>query len=300
MIYSEDQLKSSNFLEKIKVLALDIINEDSFREAYDLSKDLEQSIDKIKGFKDDYTNLYHEYKEVIVKMRWLGLGIMAEDRVVNMFQYHFADIFKIPDYEVWPKLKHVLINMPFFQDRDKFKANIRQALMNNAQKLTSKKILTDKKEASPTIGNWLLDYNKILGTGKVNALSRIEYLTNSLNIKNLDDKEKNKVKVLFDLYERLKLSSSTFEGLENEITIDDDGMMGTIKDGNFEPFRETEKQKLIWQMVANSGKAQNAENNELQADATIEELKQMAASYPAGSFERKAIEEEINRATRNS
>lgn len=297
----ENELTNQEFLNELKIEIEDIINEDKFREAYDLSKYLSSSLDGVKNFKDKNFDLYSEYKDLINKLRWVGLPIMIPDNVVKMFQYHFTVIFKIPEYDIWSKLRTVLLGILVLNERDKFKKQLRDALIKNEEKITGQRLIMNNLKKDATVANWLADYNQTLGTGKINGLARTEYLVNGQNVKNLTDEEKKKIKSLFDLYEKLKLSSQTFEGLENEIPLDEDDATGVIKEGVFEPFKETEKQKQIWQMIQDFLRERSGSKGvEIESDNQLEQLRQMAANYPAGSFERKAIEEEINRVTRSS
>ncbi len=292
----ENDLTKKEYLDELKLEVQDIINEDRFREAYDLSKSLSSALDSLKNFKQANNDLYKEYKELIRKLRWIGLPIVVPEKVVDMFQYHFSVIYDIPEYDVFAKLRTVLLGIIILDERDKFKKQLREALLRNEEKLTSKKLIMNNVMKDPTAGNWLADYNQTLGTGKINGLARTEYLVNGQNIRNLADEEKKKVKLLFDLYERLKLSSQTFEGLEDEITLDEKEATGVIKNGVFEPFKQTEKQKQIWQMIEDFMKERGgsetaaAENNN-----QLEQLKQLASQYPVGSFERKAVEEELGK-----
>ena len=303
---SEKELTNEEFLKKLKLQMEDIISEDRFREAYDLSKDLSSSIDNIRNFKDRSFDLYSEYKDLINKLRWVGLPIMTEDRAADMFQFHFTEIFKIPDYDIWEKLRIILLKIIILDDRDKFKKQLRDALAKNEEKITGRSLIIDNLRKNPTVGNWLADYNKTLGTGVINGLARTEYLVNGQNIRNLNEEEKKKIKILFDLYEKLKLSSQTFAGLENEIPLDEDDAKGIIKEGVFEPFKETEKQKQTWQMIEDFLRerrvGRGAEKKpappkpiKSQAENDLTELKQLAAKYPPGSFERKTVEEEMER-----
>lgn len=301
---TEKELTKKDFLEELKLLAQDIISEDRFREAYDLSKILSSSIDVIKGFKDRNHDLYLEYKDIINELRWVGLPIMTEEGVINMFQFHFTVIFKLPDYDLWEKLRVNLLKIIILDDRDKFKKQLRDALLKNEEKITSQRLIIDDQKKDSTISNWLVDYNRTLGTGGASGLARTEYLVNGKNIRNLNDEEKKKIKILFNLYERLKLSSQTFEGLENEIPLDEDGAVGIIKEGVFEPLKETDKQKQTWQMIEDFLKKHREQGTVgekagvkavNQAENNLTELKQLAAKYPPGSFERKTVEEEIEK-----
>ncbi|PIR13096.1 hypothetical protein COV49_03280 [Candidatus Falkowbacteria bacterium CG11_big_fil_rev_8_21_14_0_20_39_10] len=288
------QLESKDFLEKTKILTQDIISEDRFRKAYDLAKELEQSTEAIKDFKEKNYELYREYKNIIIKLYWLGLPIMTEDRVIHMFRHYFIDIFKIPDYDIWAKLKTVLLGIVVFEDRDKFKKQLINSLTNNQQVITKKQINLDNQNRSPRVANWIKDYNQALGAGSVDALARTQYLTNSKNIKDLSQEEKDRVKVLFDLYEKLKLSSLTIEGLEEDIPVDEEDMRGTVKGGVLEPFKETAEQKKIREIIFGT-KGSEESDSYIGNSYSLDELQKLASQYPAGSLERKAIEEEISK-----
>ncbi|MBI4779189.1 hypothetical protein HY797_01915 [Candidatus Falkowbacteria bacterium] len=296
MLISEAQLNDKKFFEEIKIKSQDFIDYDQFREAYDLAKLLEQSIDQAKGFKDRNYELYRLYKEIIIKMKWVGLPIMSENMAIDYFQNNLTKIFNISWYNLenlWRKLTTILLSIMVFGERDKFKKNLIQALLNNQEKITGKKIIVNNQEKQPTVANWMQDYISVLGTGKINKLARTQYLINGKNTKDLNEQEKNRIKLLFDIYEKLKLSSLTIEGVEEEIPVDEDEIKGIIIGGVFETFKE---EKVLYHEAAKKAEPRiktEAENN-------LAELRRMAANYPPGSFERKAIEEEIDRVARNS
>jgi len=292
MLYNEENLKSEEFLKQIRNQAQDMMIYDEVHEASDLITSLEQVLNQAKDFKDKYYDLYVEYKKIIIRLKWLILPMLTDDEVIDLFRNHFRQIYKMPDYDLGQKLKAFLLGFIVFQDRDNFKKDLRQALLVNQEKLTSKKLIINNQEKMLTVGNWILDYNSSLGSGIADNLKRTQYFINSSNIKKLDKEERNRVKLLLDLYERLKLSSFTLEGLEEDIPVDEPGHIGIIRNGVFEPYKEED---LNYQPVkfAVAAVNQGAENN-------LEQLKQLAAQYPAGSLERKAVEEEISRITRSS
>ncbi len=296
-----DQLIDKYFLVEIKRLSDEIIGEDNFQAAYKLSQEISSSIDLIKNYKRDYNDLYREYQDMIIRLRWVGLNILTEDKVIEMFKYNFIEIFSILDFNLWEKLKTVLLSIILVEPRDKYKKQLIQALLDNRQNITSKSIIIDNQPQEPTVSNWLLVYNKVLGTGEVNDLARVDYLVNDRNIQNLNNEEKRRIKFLFDLYERLKLSSQTFTGLENDIPIDDPGKEGIIRNGVFEPLEKmNQKQQLVWDIAGEVvRKRDKTEIKPLKlkekTNNNLAELKALALSYPPGSLERKVVEEEIEK-----
>lgn len=287
----EKDLKNKDYLEKvIKKQAENIISENRFREAYDLAKELTGAIDRIKNFKESDYELYIKYRDIIIKLRWVGLPIMTENMVERMFKYHFTKIFLIPEYDLWLKLRTVLLGINILDERDIFKKKLRDALLNNQEKITKKRLIINNQEKDSTIANWFYDYNKTLGTGRASTLARTQYLTNGENIKKLSEDEKERVKLLFNIYERLKLSSQTLEGLEEDIPVDEENLKGVVREGIFEPLpKMTAEQELFWQLAEETIKERETRENSLR------QLRSDLNQYPPNSLERKAIEEEIRK-----
>lgn len=286
----EKELNNEEYLIKVKMEAEDIISENRFREAFDLSEELKKAIESVNNFKENYYELFIEYKKIIVKLRWVGLPVATEETVINMFKNYFVEIFTIPDFQVWEKLLPILQWIRPLENRDVFKKNIRDALLMNKQKITGKKLIIGREEKEPTITNWFLDYNRAVGALKVNSLARTQYFINGVNIKNLSQEEKARVKTLFDLYEKLKISSATLEGYEEDIPVDDEGQEGNIRGGVFEPLPKlTAQQKLVWEI------AQEVVREREARESNIKEMQGSLNNYAVGSLERKAIEEEIKK-----
>ncbi|MFH1029691.1 MAG: hypothetical protein V1770_00340 [bacterium] len=222
--------------------------------------------------------------EVLNKLKWIALPKFSEDEIVKMFGESFTTIFELPDYNLWGKIKQKIIADIWYEDRDNFKKAIGKALLKNTEWLTSQNIIINGKEEHPTVGNWLKDYNVNLGFAPVNAAKQSEYLTNSGNMKKLvssikykvssegEEKseirnwklegkekvpgtlgvpgtdenmsEKDRLKILFNFYEKLKLSSLTAEGLEEDIFIDEDGVRGVLSEGTFTKIDPKVEQRL--------------------------------------------------------
>ncbi len=304
MPFSLEQLADRKTFEDIKSKYNEIVIYDQPTEAYDLAKDLEKSLENIKDFKERYPEFFVVYKKIIHRLKWIGLQVMTESMVAEMFKYQFNEIFNIQGLtvdELWRKLKIILLVILDFNERDEYKKELRNTLLNSQEKLTEKRLIINNQEKSPTVGNWILDYNSNLGAGIADNLKRTQYFINSLNIRNLRAEEKVKAKFLLDFYEKLKYSSNTLEGLEEEIAIDDEGMKGIIKAGVFEPLKEDENKIVARKIQIQPGQlVKRAEVKTGAVETRQDDLKNLASHYLEGSLERKAIEEEINRLTHNT
>ncbi len=290
MIFTKEQLLKREFLEKVKKKAEDFLASDSFQEGYDLAKSLKLSIDK-DNFKAELPELYKEYYLISIRLAWLGLNIMKEADVRDMFQYHFSKIFRIPDYDIWQKVRTILISIIILSDRDRFKKSLRDALLNNKEKLTFQKLKIGNEEKEPTVGNWLLDYTRNLGGGIADKLKFSQFLTNGANIRKLNHQERDRVRMLFELYERLKLSSQTLEGIEEDIPIDEEFGKGIISEGVPHFYKEDENSRAF----ENIADSVIRERDGGSPGTKLPSLKDLINSYPVGSLERKALEEELKR-----
>ncbi|MFH1890605.1 MAG: hypothetical protein ABIJ91_03520, partial [Candidatus Kuenenbacteria bacterium] len=181
--------------------------------------------------------LYNSYERLLILNKWISLSIRPDDDFIDLFKNCFTYIFQLSDnIEIWKKIKAKLQAILAFEDRDEIKAKIRKVLLANTEILTKKEIIFDNKKYSGTVGNWLQDYNRVVGTGKVDKLKKENYLINSDNIKGLDVGDRKRISFLINLYERLKLSSLTPEGLEDPVSVVVNGRLATLREGHFEPI----------------------------------------------------------------
>lgn len=84
-----------------------------------------------------------------------------------------------------------------------------EALIRNEERLGKNNIIRSTgSELSPTVSNWLKDYEERIKEKPDRILTRTEYLTNSLNIQKISPKEKEKIKKIIELYDFLKFPIS--------------------------------------------------------------------------------------------
>ena len=289
------KLKDPAFFMVVKEAADDYISDNDFTEAYNLGAGLDGEIEK-KEFRMEVPELYKKYKEMVIKLLWVGLPVMTQGEIKRMFREHFVkSCALIPDYEYWYKLKPALLSIKILDNRDVFKRQLMQALAENQEKITYKRLTVNGVEKEPTVANWILDYNRVLGASATNGIARTQYLVNSVNVKSLSKEEKGKIQKLFELYERLKLSSQTLEGYEFDIPVNELGVNGTIRQGVFEPTPPETKRDIIVKGIIDEMMGRTKTTAGKGKEDQIAALINLSGQYPAGSLERRAIEEEIRK-----
>lgn len=296
MIFERKQLIDEKFYKTLLQIFNEVAYADDFLGAHRLSNELTKYFETDKEFKNEYHELYVKYALVIIKLRWLGLQIVKEERIIDLFQYNFTKIFGIPDFEIWERLKRVLVAIPYLPYRDEVKQKIRTALVKNNEKLTSQKFIINNEIKDATVANWLKDYQLQVGIGVADKLIKSQYLIKGENIKILSIEEKEKVKTLLNIFEKIKLSSMTLEGLEEDVPIDEEYGKGIIVEGVPYLYKKDElenKYSDIAQKIIELRDKKDANEIDRQIPPELDSLKKEAAGYPINSLERKAIEEEI-------
>jgi len=266
-----NRIFDNDYLESLKYVANVIIIRDDVKNAYILLNVLKEAVAAKKSELAANKEIYNFYKKVIIRIRFIALPLLDDKEVIDLLANYFTWQFDLPDYDMMEKLSSKLTNILILADRDKFKASLKEALLANQETITNNAEIK-------TIADWLKNYSSKLGLGVADNLERTQYFIDLTKVKGVDEHYVNKLKVLFNFYEALKFSSLTPEGFDEEIPMMINNKLCIFRRGVLEPVDK------IKGIISADEKVNN-----------LEEFKKLAANYPVGSFERKAIEEEIKK-----
>ena len=282
-----ENLNDPVFIDQLdeKVNKIEFFNDT--KEALYLSRYLEKLLFKNeKNIRD--TEILEIIKIIIARLKFILFNTLGDNEILYIFDKYLAVGIKMAYLDLAEILK-MRISFIRIDKRDEFKEKIRNIILNNQEEITKKSIINNQIKDRPTIAAWLKLYNKELGTGIINNLEQNKFYIDNPNFGKLGDLEKLELKELFNMYEYLKRSSMTIEGNEDDmVVIDIDGSDYWFKEGIFIKLDKAEK------IVNNPGKNKSQQMID-QTKTDVEQLKQLASKYPAGSFERKAVEEEIDK-----
>ncbi len=272
--------------KKIKEYSEQVLYSEDWRGADNLIYFLKQNIKKLDLEKSNNL-LFQEYKKMILKLKWVCLDIYSEEEILELIKNNFIYIYRVnDDYDIWHHIRIKLLQQLDFDKRNDFKLRIRQALKDNNQ------TLTDSGEIK-SVRDWINEYAKNVGESIVPKLKQLDFFQKNHNIQMLNDKDKNKVKKLLNFYERLKISSKSLLGVEEGVPVPEEESPHThIRDGQIIAPVKDDKLSMLIKQVLTQRSSLGMNNKE---EKKIDELQKMVSQYPAGSLERKAIEEEINR-----
>lgn len=309
--------KNNYTIEETKK-AVDVFSEyNNDRGAYEYYKGLKKFI-KETELKQADPKLYGDLYNYLIRLKFIALNFFNDwQEVEELLKNHFETIYKIKYYDLWNKIKLNLLTISDLNKRDEIKSELKNILLNCDRVIIDKKKYKEVKDLSTTVAEWLKDFIVHLGIGKIDHFKKVQYLTNSENIKGLNEEDKNRLKVLFDFYEKLKISSNTPEGFESDIPMVINGKHIIYTEGRVEEIDpkvidliksikvrdetvdDKEKEVGYSKQLSNQSPADSLEKKAIQEEKEkedkIDELFKLVNQYPEGSLERKAIEEEINK-----
>lgn len=234
-------LNALKILEAVKWHTEQAVNFDSIEKAHKIVLKLSKLLAETRVERPDAE---FEYQSALMRAKFIALPVLRDGDVIELMQSNFVQIFELPDYDLWGKLKIKLISIPQFEDRDVLKKKIREALLQNDQAITKESLILDTKSVKGTVRNWLMDYHRSVGTGKIEAIQLSQYLINGANTKSLSQESREKLDFLLKFYEKLKLSSIDLEGVEETMIFNVEGELDIYEEGRVERIGHDAKELL--------------------------------------------------------
>ncbi len=216
-----------------------------------------------------------DYQEMILKARFIALDRLKIEEIVELLQSNFPLVFNLENYDLWAAVKAKLVAEPVYAERDEMKRKIRDAILSSEQTLTDEEIAQDDTSIKGTVKNWLADYNRSVGTGKIETLKMSQYLTNSPTTRKLSAASRAKLDYLLKFYEKTKLSSLDYDGIEEPMLFNVDGKMFIFEEGQVEKPSQD-----VLEMVARAEAAEEM----ISVKSSLEER------YKGSDAEKKSIE----------
>ncbi|MCX6796403.1 MAG: hypothetical protein NTW06_02800 [Candidatus Falkowbacteria bacterium] len=309
---NDENIKTNSLVDESHLKTLDslvkrIISNDDEKKAFELSALLDKAMVNNAAELKANNEIFNFYKNIIIKLKFIALSLLSENEIIELLNNYFVWQFTIEHYDFIDKFKKKLLYIVVYEDRDKFKEDVKKSLLENGLIITRE---TERK----AIKDWLNDYNSNLGLGVADKLKRTQYLINLKRIRNLQDFEIERLKILFNLYEFLKISSLSPEGFDEDVLIDIDGSLQVFSRGNLESISgvftkardvsgppKTTEEKTIEDLIAqkktmkDEGIAGKVIEEQIDNTKKVEELKIMLNKYKDNSLQKRAIEEEIRK-----
>lgn len=286
---------NKDYQTRLKDVVQSIIMYDDVPKAVELSSILSKALVENASAFVSFPAELSFYKKIITQLKFLGLPLVDDKEVISLIKDSFSGQFEIPDYDLLKKISGKLLNIILIKDRNSFKTALKNALSENNEKIVDNYNLK-------TIKDWIKDYITKVGLDQKDNLVKAQYLVKLRDAKTISPAQINKLVLLFNFYDLLNAPSDTPEGFEEEPPIMINGKLYIFRKGTLELVGENEEVSSALEFMGSDTSETPLESRStgasLDTDATLThtaELEEMLKSFSPGSFEYKAISQEILR-----
>lgn len=224
-----------------------VVLEDDQPKAFLFVKNMEYLLEKQK-IKETNPRMFEDYQKLVNRAKLVALPVLSDEEVLNILENNIVSALDIELYDLWYKLKSKLINIYNLDKRSDFRERCYRTLEKNKQFLTREPILKEERPITGEVANWLAEYR-----GETEDLRKADkeirsgfylsiFFTRNKSYGRLSPEEKERVKKILELYEKLRIPSHSLEGMEELIVfVDEKGEMSIFKEGVMEKVKAGEK-----------------------------------------------------------
>jgi len=254
----------------------------------------------------DLINSTPDNAKILIDLKFLLIPFLADKDVVDLFKKNLIDGLYLKEINLIERLKKRFIFLDI-DDRDSAREGIKAALLASNNSIVGKVVVDGGKEII-SASDWVKDYLSFTQDDQ-SALKKAQYL-NARSGK-LSEKEKNILKIFFDVYNFLDASSKSPEGFEDDILLKENGKLITTHKGAvvvLYDFNNPPKSKAVKKKSSSKKElsSQPGPSLEISKDSSsteeqdipvspLSELEKILNNYSPSSLEYKAIQQEISR-----
>ncbi|MFA6416584.1 MAG: hypothetical protein WCW61_00130 [Patescibacteria group bacterium] len=209
-----------------------IVVADDQPKAFQFLRILEKALEaNFQELKEDI-NLAHFYQDLILKLEFIALPSLDEKEMLSLFKNNFCYQFNLDDYNLERRINTKFLSILPIEDRNNLKEELKKTLLENAEEIT-------KNFEIKTVRDWLKNYTSKIGLEASDKLARAQYMMGLKGDKNISTEEYEHLKILFDFFDKLNISSDAPNGLEEEYTMMINGKLHIFRKGVLEPVHES-------------------------------------------------------------
>lgn len=215
-----------------------------------------------------------DMQDLSMRIFALALPVASDADVLRYICEYAPYLLGRPDVDMTDLVRRKLLSMPFIEDRDVYRERLREALADSSVVITAR---MDQAQGG-TLKEWLHAYTTSNSTN--DSLQRAQFVARIQENNHLAPEEKIRVEHLVNLFDYLRLSSSS-DGFEEEGLVEMDDKLYQVQGGRFTEVKKDSDP--IFQSVYNGFSVVNAvQSNVL---SPLEETAYTYAAHPIESME---------------
>ncbi|MDP3985918.1 MAG: hypothetical protein U1C53_02320 [Candidatus Veblenbacteria bacterium] len=215
-----ERLQNSGFVEHLSNFINFLAVQDDVERGAQLRKILVEALIQRSEISSTDPKLWLRYGGLKYRLDALLLPILSDSEILDFFSHGIARVLSDINIELVDKVQARLLGIILHEERDRHKGELRQSLMENNETLVEVNI---EGKNLRTCSDWVKDYSSVVGLGEIDPLKKQQYLSQNPTLRGLVPEQREILRRLFNLFDYLKLSSITPEGLEEKVTFIESG-----------------------------------------------------------------------------
>jgi|GEM_PF-5252829 len=205
--------------------------------------------------------VFRGYQSLLVLMRAVALSRLTQEEIIAYFRQGIAEALRQPELDIIEKLTAKLVTIFFVEERNQFKADLRAALRQNNERLTTQNFRQTQGgiaggNTAPTVSQWLLHAEG----ARVKDDTYLDAIDLDPSYHELNDNESRFVERLMVLEDFLLIDSATPAGIEEAFTYTDpEGRLMVSERGTSHPAVDDQTEKLFRKYFPNLVKSEGEE-----------------------------------------
>lgn len=188
-------------------------------------------------------------REDSLKLNYLRMNSLDSGKVLLLMQESILVAFTIPEFNLEQKIIDYVELLDYVPAQVDFVKKLRAILENHQELIGSTKIKIDDKMLQPSLANWILDFNRSIQQSDRTVLNEIRYLNTFPNPKILDSEQREMLKMILRLYDRLVQYDELWEDLPDTLP---DSELKNFEEYINRKFEEVDSENVILQGNSNT------------------------------------------------
>lgn len=192
--------------DELKQQAQDAIFHFDMKEAREIAKEVEYLIIKLSESRGNDREEIGELLGLLIRLKLLILPLLKDEELARLIKESAVEMISDPDLVLEERIEGRQLTVPQSLRFEMVNQPIMEALHENTERISEGKIYVVGSETPEMsmVKNWILDYDRINGTGPQKDLVWLDYVKKSAITARLDAAQADTLRKVIKLYEWLK------------------------------------------------------------------------------------------------
>lgn len=156
-----------------------------------------------------------------LRLNYLRMNALDSERLLGVIKESILAAYQIPDFDLDSRLADYFELLEYVDVQIDFLYKLKAILVNHQELLGDQKINVNGKQVTPTIANWILDYQSMVNPEMKDALGEMKYINTGPNLKILSIGQRKALQSILRIYDRVDSLVNLYEELPEKLSPED-------------------------------------------------------------------------------